>query len=148
MHIIPVVFYHGRKPWQWKLSFQEAFAGDDFTEIPVLSRKSMLNFQIRLLDAHDPKLEGVFKDRSFRSRGALYLLKEVWSSKADSIFLNRVFDLFKDILGKPDDLILSVLEYLVTGYKVNRELWQKAEARAIKQGILKQGGYMDILRRP
>ena len=144
MHIIPVVFYHGKNPWQWKLSFQEAFSGENFEKIPILSRKSMLNFQIRLLDVHDPKLEGVFKDRSFKSRGALYLLREVWSSKADSIFLNRIFDLFKDVLGNPDDLMLSVLDYLVTGYRVSRELWQKAEAKAVKQGILKKGGYMNI----
>ena len=33
---------------------------------------------------------------------------------------------------------------MVTGYKVSRELWQKAETRAVKQGILKKGGYMNI----
>ena len=144
LHIIPVVFYHGKKPWEWKLSFQEAFAGENFTKIPVLSRKCMLDFQIRLLDAHDSKLKRVFKDQSFKSRSALYLLREVWSSKADSAFLDKVFDLFKDVLGKPDDLILSVLEYLMTAYKVSQELWQKAEERAVKQGILKKGGYMNI----
>ncbi|MCY4513048.1 MAG: Rpn family recombination-promoting nuclease/putative transposase [Bdellovibrionales bacterium] len=144
MPIIPVVFYHGKRPWKWNLSFQAAFLGKDFLEIPALSRKSMLNFEIRLLDAHDPKLDRVFKDQSFKSRGALYLLREVWSSKADLDFLRRFFGLSQDILGKHDKLILSVIEYLATGYKIKPEIWRKAEAEAVKQGLLKKGGYMDI----
>ena len=142
--IIPVVFYHGRKPWKWKLSFQEAFGDKDFSDIPVLSRKSMLNFKIKLLDVHDKKLETVFKDQSFKSRGAFYLLREVWSSKVDFIFLRRVFHLCKDIIGKQEDLILSIMEYLMTGYKMKPEVWRKAEAKVIKEGLLKKGGYMDI----
>ena len=133
-----------RDPGNWNYSFQEAFLGKDFLEIPALSRKSMLNFEVRLLDAHDPKLERVFKDQSFKSRGALYLLREVWSSKADLAFLRRFFGLSQDILGKHDTLILSVIEYLTTGYKVKPEVWRKAEAEAVKQGLLKRGGYMDI----
>ena len=142
--IIPVVFYHGRKPWNWKLSFQEALGDKDFLDIPVLSRKSMLNFKIRLLDIHDLKLEKIFKDQKFKSRGAFYLLKEVWSSKADLFFLRRVFHLFKDIIGKREDFILSIMEYLMTGYKMKPELWKEAEKEAVKQGLLKKGGYMDI----
>ena len=142
--IIPVVFYHGRKPWKWKLSFQEAFGDKDFFDIPVLSRKSMLNFKIRLLDVHDKKLEKIFKDQSFKSRGVLYLLKEVWSSKADLIFLRHVLSLSKSILEKRENFILSIMEYLVTGYKIKPEVWKEAETEVIKQGLLKKGGYMDI----
>lgn len=46
--------------------------------------------------------------------------------------------------GKHDKLILSVIEYLATGYKIKPEVWRKAEAEAVKQGLLKKGGYMDI----
>ena len=103
--IIPVVFYHGRKPWKWKLSFQEAFGDKDFFDIPVLSRKSMLNFKIKLLDIHDKKLEKIFKDRSFKSQEVFYLLKEVWFSKVDVAFLRRTFYLCKDIMKKQEHII-------------------------------------------
>ena len=75
-------------------SVQEAFFGESFKKIPALSRKSMLNFQIRLLNIQDLKCERVFKNKNFKSRGALYLLKEVWNSKADLDFLNNAFILF------------------------------------------------------
>ncbi len=142
--IIPVVFYHGRKPWKWKLSFQEAFGDKNFLDIPVLSRRSMLDFRIRLLDIQDVKWEKVFKDESIKSRGAFYLLREVWSSTADLVFLRRVFNFFKDVLPKREDLILSILEYLVTGYRMKSEVWEEAEEEILKRGILKKGGYMDI----
>ena len=142
--IIPVVFYHGKKPWKWKLSFQETLGGKDFLGIPVLSRKSMLNFKIRLLDVHDKKLEKIFKDQSFKSRGIFYLLREVWFSKADLAFLKHVFYICKDIVKKQEDVILNIMEYLVTGYKMKPKVWKEAEGEVIKEGLLKKGGYMDI----
>ena len=36
MPIIPVLFYHGRKPWNWSLSFQDTYFG--FSEIPIESK--------------------------------------------------------------------------------------------------------------
>ena len=33
--VIPVLFYHGKTAWKWKLSFQEAFFGEFFSKIPV-----------------------------------------------------------------------------------------------------------------
>ena len=138
------MFYHGREPWKWELSFQEAFGGKNFSDIPVLSRRNMLNFKIRLLDIQAAKWEKVFKDESIKSRGAFYLLREVWSSKADLVFLRRIFDLFKNVLPKREDLILSILEYLVTGYKIKSEIWEEAEIEVVKKGIFKKGGYMDI----
>ena len=104
----------------------------------------MLNFKIRLLDIQDAKWEKVFRDESIKSRGAFYLLREVWSSKADLVFLRQVFELFKNVLSKREDLILSILEYLVTGYKMKSEIWEEAEEEVVKRGLLKKGGYMDI----
>ena len=63
--IIPVVFYHGKKPWKWELSFQEALGDPDFLSLPLTFRKSMLNFEIRLLDIQDKKWDWVFRDHSF-----------------------------------------------------------------------------------
>ena len=104
----------------------------------------MLNFKIRLLDIHDSKWEKIFKDPRFKSRGVLYLLRQVWSSNVDFIFLRRVFHLCKDIIGKQEDLILSIMEYLAIGYKMKPEIWKEVETEIIKEGLLKKGGYMDI----
>ena len=93
--IIPVVFYHGRKPWKWKLSFQEALGDKDFLDIPVLSRKSMLNFKIRLLDIHDPKLEKIFKNQKFKSRGGFLLIKGGLVFKGGFVFFKTRFPSFQ-----------------------------------------------------
>ena len=144
LFIMPLLIYHGKSPWKWKLSFQEALGGKDFLKIPVLSRKSMLDFKVRLLDVGSPKLEEALKSKKFKSRGALYLLREVWSGKKDLAFVGQVFDLFQEVLKKRDDVALSVAEYLSKGYKVSPEIWRKAEAEAVKKGLLKKGGFMDI----
>ena len=34
MPVIPVLFYHGKKPWSWGLSFQEVCFKEVFSEIP------------------------------------------------------------------------------------------------------------------
>ena len=104
----------------------------------------MLNFKIRLLDIHDKKLEKIFKDQNFKSRGILYLLREVWSSKVDLAFLKHVFYLCKDIMKKQENIVLSIMEYLMTGYKMKPKIWKEAETEVIKEGLLKKGGYMDI----
>ncbi|MDE0119889.1 MAG: Rpn family recombination-promoting nuclease/putative transposase [Bdellovibrionales bacterium] len=51
--IIPVVFYHGEKPWSWKLSFQEALGNQAFLNLPLSFRENMLDFKVRLLDIQD-----------------------------------------------------------------------------------------------
>ena len=99
MPIIPVLFYHGKEPWKWKRSFQEAVFWEIFPEIPTLSWKSMLNYELRLLDTQDPKIEDIFKDKGFKSRGALYLLKEIWFLKPDILSLEKVINLFSDFFG-------------------------------------------------
>ena len=96
--IIPVVFYHGRKLWKWKLSFQEALGGKDFLDIPVLSRKSMLNFKIKILDIHDKKWEKIFKDQSFKSRGDTLFIKRSMVFKGGFSFFEDMFSIFVKIL--------------------------------------------------
>lgn len=146
--VIPVLFYHGKAPWKWKLSFQETFFGDFLPEIPVLSRESMLNYKLRLLDANAPKVESVFKDTKFKSRGALYLLREVWSLKAELSEVEKVIKLLKDFEGKQDELIVSAADYLLRAVPgMNRELWETAEKRAVARGLLQKGGYMNVTER-
>ena len=141
--IIPVVFYHGKKPWEWKLSFQEALGSQAFLSLPLSFRESMLNFKIRLLDIQDKKWEWVFKNSHFQSRGVLYLLREVWSGQLN---FKKVFSLFKEMLERQRDtegIILNILKYLLKGYQIRPKLYEKMEVELVKEGLLKRGGYMD-----
>lgn len=145
--VIPVLFYHGKKPWKWKLSFQEAVWAKSLSKIPVASRKNMLNYELKLLNTHDSKIKGVFKDKNFHSRGALYLLGKIWSLKLSRTELKEVLALFGNFSGKRNDLIISVSDYLESVLKESRKLrklWVEVEKELVEEGIFQKGGYMDI----
>ena len=46
--VIPVLFYHGKLPWNSQLSFQEAFLGEFFSKIPPTFRKRYVKLQIKV----------------------------------------------------------------------------------------------------
>ncbi len=141
--IICVVFSHGKTPRKWKLSFQEALGDPDFLTLPLTFRKSMLNFEIRLLDIQDKQWGWVFKNSHFQIRGVLYLLREVWSGELN---FKTVCFLFKEMLQRQRDtegIILNILKYLLKGYKMKPELCEKMELEMIKEDLIKKGGYMD-----
>ena len=143
--VIPVLFYHGREAWRWKTSFQEGFLGDILTKIPVSLRKNVLDYEPRLLDTHDPKVERVIGDPGLKIRGALNALKSAWDFKADEAMLSEVLSLFDNWAGDKDDLLLNLGNYLwsvVPG--MTQELWTRLESLAVKRGIFNKGGYMDI----
>ena len=145
--VIPVLFYHGKNPWKWTLSFQEAAWGDSLSEIPVASRKNMINYTPKLLNAHDPKIKGIFEDRSFQSRGALRLLGRIWSLKLSRTELKETLALFGDFSGKQNDLIVNVADYLESALKESRkfrQLWEQVEKELVEEGIFQRGGFMDI----
>ncbi len=143
--VIPVLFHHGREAWKGKKSFQEGFWGKDFAKIPVSVGKDMLNYGMRLLDTHDSQVERVLRDKNFKSRGFLNILKEVWFLKAEEDILNEAVSLFDNRPGSRDDLLLSLGDYfwaVVPG--MTEELWRKIENSAVKKGIFSKGGYMNI----
>ena len=142
--IIPVVFYHGKKPWTQPLDFQQALREDFFKKNPSFAPEGVINFKLNLLNIQDPKMKRVFEDPSFESRGGLFLLRNVWSAKPDVAFVKKVFSLFGEFLRKREDLVLAVLEYLSTAYKMKPETWKAAERSAVELGLLEKGGYMNV----
>ena len=110
----------------------------------------MLNYEIRLFNAHDPKLKGVFRNKSFKSRGALYLLQKIWNIRLTRLELKEVLELFGNLPGsKQNKLIASVSDYLQSVLKAGLEfkkLWQTVEQELVEKGIFKKGGYMDTLQ--
>ena len=121
------------------------FLGESFLKIPVSARKSMLNYELRLLDTHDPKVEKALKDKAFKSRGFLNTLKEIWFLKADKALLNTTISLFDNWSGDRDDLMLSLGDYLWASVPgMTEELWGQVERIAVEKGIFLKGGYMNI----
>ena len=141
--VIPVLFYHGKTAWKWKLSFQEAFFGEFFAKIPIAFRKNMLNYKLKLLDVQDPKVKKVFRDKRFKSRGILNVFAKIWSLKMNETELMRVLSLFDKFSDKDDDLILNLMDYF-KAFGMSRALWKKVERSAVQKGIFQKGGYMDI----
>ena len=148
--IIPVVLYHGKTPWKWAKTFQETVFKDFLTKIPAQFRKNMIDYKIRLLDANAPKLKRIFKNKKFKSRGALYLLRRIWSIKLSRTDLKEVLALFGDLSGdKQSKLIVNVSDYLRSVLKAGKEfkkLWQTVERELVREGIFKKGGYMDTFQ--
>ena len=142
--VIPILFYHGKIPWKWPVSFQKGFFGKFFKEIPPAFRKSMLDFKMKVVDTNDPKVRKAFQDPQVKSRGALALLSKIWNVKQSVSELSSLVEAFAEFSEKREDLLLSVVSYLKTAGGVSAKLWQQVENKAIQSGLLTRGGYMDI----
>ena len=146
--IMPVLCYHGKAQWKWAKTFQEAVYKGFLEKIPAEFRENMIDYKIRLLDLQDPKLKGVFEDKNIKSRGFLNLLKEIWGLRRTCEGLKRVLALFSNLPDNKKQLMVSVSDYLQSVFRAGREfktMWQTAEQELVREGILKEGGYMNTL---
>ena len=102
----------------------------------------MLNYRLRLLDTSDKSLQRVFKSEGFKTGPVLSLLDKVWFLRENEAELREIlFSLFKVFRG--EEWILAVAKYLKSA-GVSIRTWDRLEREAIKRGLLKKGGYMDI----
>ena len=148
--IITLLFYNGRKAWNWKLSFKEALFGDSVSKISLSWRKVMLNYGLKLVDVHDKALKKFLKDKSFKkSKGILNLFEKIWTLKDKKRIkeedLIKILSEFGVFSTKADnDLVLSIMNYFKSA-GVSDELWEKTEQEAFRKRIFtKKGGYMDV----
>ncbi len=141
--IIPIVFYHGKKPWKWAKNFQKGLMGEILEEIPIFLQKIWLNFQVKILDIHDKKVAQAIRSKAFKSRGFLSLLKRAWDLKADEKELKKLIRLFDNCKGKDLGLVIGNYVWKVVP-NMTKELWQRIEQQAVKWGIFPKGGYMNI----
>ena len=107
----------------------------------------MLNYQLKLLDTHNPRVQKVFKNKNFRSRGALSLLSKIWTLKLEVSELKKVITLFSIFSGKEDDLILNAVDYLESVLGMSKELWEASRERINRRGYIKQRGIYGHKRR-
>ena len=135
--IIPAMFYHGKLALKLKKSLQEEDFKNLFNKIPVETRKSMLNYELKIINTKDPKIRKIVKNKGSKIWGVIKLLDEVWSIKEPSAEKVKAIikDYFGDILkGKTkreaEEIVIGIVEYLrdTTGLKLKE--WEKSGAGA------------------
>ena len=149
--ITPLLFYHGKQLIRWKKSLQEEDFKDFFSKIPVGIRKSMLNYELKIIDTKDSEIRKIFKDKKYKVWGIIKLLDEVWNIKEPSSekVKSIVRDYFGNILkgkkkGEVNEIVFGIVEYLRDTAGLKWKEWQKAEQELIEEGILKKGGIMNV----
>ena len=130
--IVPVVFYHGKKPLKWEKSLQAEDFKQFLSKIPLESRKSMLNYEPKVINTQDLRVRKVHKSKQYKSRGVISLLSEVWDIDKPSVLkVVEIFGDFEDILkplsGKQQkDMSLAILEYLFDNTGLDLKTWKEA----------------------
>ena len=153
--IIPVLFYHGKKPFKWRGSLQEEDFDVLFAKIPMESKKSMLNYRPKIIDTKDPKVLKVYKRKKFKGYGVVKLLSEIWSirkEKPNVLKLKEIVYNFKDMFRGLTEYevhrrVVSIIRYLSKNTKLELREWEKAESLLVKEGILTKGGHMNAIER-
>ncbi len=147
--IISSLFYHGEQPLKWKKSLQEEDFGSFFKKIPMESRKNMLNYEPKIINTRDPKIQKALKAGEFKGYSVIKLLSDVWSlkKKITPLKVRDVYaefeEILKDLKGKERKTVeLRILEYLRDNTGLDLKVWERAEKLLISEGILKQGGLM------
>ena len=142
---LPILFYHGEKSYHWKTSFKEGYFGKDLSKIPVFVRENMINYNLIVFDTNNPKISRFFKDKKIKTRGALSALQNIWSLKKSVPEILELFALFSGFPEKQKkNLLIGLSNYLNKARGISFDLLKKVEKRAIKEGILKKGGYMNF----
>ena len=138
------VLYHGEIPYKWGNSLKKGLWGRILGKIPSSLRKGMLDCEIRVLDIRDVKVRRAIRDKNFKSRGFLNMLREVWSFRPHAEELKKALALFKNWPGDREDLALSAGEYLQAAVPgMTEELWRELDQFAFEQGVFPKGGYMN-----
>ena len=140
--IIPVVFYHGKAPWRGPKTFQEAYYGREGIKIPAASKKYMVNYEIKLLNTHEPVLRRAFKNKRFESGRALYYLSDIWRLKAEGLSLEDIEELLRKFWHKRRDLVSGTIDYFKATGVLSEKRLEIIEREAIAKGLLTKGGAM------
>ena len=148
-----MLFYHGKELLKWKKSLQEEDFKSFFSKIPVESRKNMLNYEPKIINTQDRKIQKAYKGKKFKGHGIIKLLSEIWGlkKKITPLKVIEAYTEFEDVLkglkGQARKIAeLRILEYLNDNTGLDEKIWEKAEKTLREKGILKQGGLMQDVR--
>ena len=143
--LIPVVFYHGKTPWKYKISFQKAILGDFFEKIPPSFRKGVLDYKARFIDLKhikDKRMKEFLKKRNAKTSSTLQVLDRSSFFKDSKKEIRELFFGFVSNIKK-EKLIVAFAEYW-KALGISPKQWKRLEREALKKGLLTKGGHMDI----
>ena len=142
--IIPFVFYHGKKPWNKAVLFQDIFEKSLFSkEFNKCFGKNVLNFHIRVLDINAPGMEK--KVQNLKSCLVLEVLRRTWDFPLSQSEINQLLSLLKGVPSKDQkQMLISVYDYCLKR-GISRKSLEIAEQTALKTGVLRKGGVMTLL---
>ena len=109
----------------------------------------MLNYEPKIINTQDPKIQKAYKGKRLKGHGIIKLLSEIWALKK-KITPSKVIEAYtefeevlKGLKGQERKIAeLRILEYLNDNTDLSLKVWKKAEKLLIEKGILKQGGLM------
>ena len=155
--ILSVLAYQGREPFASKgleradsglLAGYRTILGEDFfAKSPLTVRDFMIDFKMPVLDfIRGERVLSALRDADFLCRPGLFLLNNIHSARADAAFIGRFFGLLNDFFKDRENegLLLGSYEYLLFGYGADSAVLKAAERRAVREGILPEGGLMNI----
>ena len=129
---------------------EEVSLGDIYKKIPLETRRDMVNYNLRLFNIHDPRVEKIFDDPRFQTRRALHLLKNIWDLQPNlSDIEGAAYPFIESVRSvrsteRRTGLILGMFRYLFQGgiKGVDKALVEEFEKRGCIKGIIPEGGFM------
>ena len=141
--VLPILFYHGKKPWNAPLSFQEKIweeAGSQ--KFKDLLGKYVLDYRVKIFDTNKV-LREKRKVKNYKSLIALEVLDRVWDLSAKTKDLIEIIKKIRNVKEKEERkrLMICTALYLLKYVKgLKEEDLLKAENKiGIKTQVLKRG---------
>ena len=113
----------------------------------------MLNYEPKIINTKDPKIQKAYRDKEFKGHGVIKLLNEIWSLKRNITALKIIeiyaeFEEFFKGLKEEDrkTIVLRIFEYLKDNTDLSSKTWEQVEEQLIEKGLLTKGGLMQDVR--
>ena len=146
MCVLPILFYHGKKPWKSPLSFQEKIWEEEkeagSKKFKDLLGKYVLDYRVKIFDTNRV-LREKRKVKNYKSLIALEVLDRIWDLSAKTKDLIEIIKKIRNVKEKEERkrLMICTALYLLKYVKGLREedLLEAENKIGIKTQVLKRG---------
>ncbi len=126
--------------------YRECLEEDFFAKNPLTVWDFMIDFKMLVLDfIRGERVLSALREGALNCCPGLLLLRDIHEPRADdAAFVDRFFASLNDCFKSDEDLMLGASLYLEHGYGISLAVLKAAEERAVRDGILPKGGYMNV----
>ena len=117
--VLPILIYHGRKPWRRKKSFQAFQHASLPGEFMARFGRRLVDFEAIELSLREPGLEGQLSELPLVERVVLRVMAEIWEADA-SDYAQWMDEIRVLPHSQQRELSASLREYFVNVSKVNK----------------------------